>query len=429
MWVEDSFVVDSSSKFHQKALHWAQQFDEICFFNANGISDQWSKFDVCLAVKAKLTFVGNDTNTFERIQHFVNQQPAAPIIPGFFSYDLKNETESLKSRHVDRLGFPSALFFVPEIVIKINEDCVRIFAPSPLSIFNEINNAPVSSLEKVFKGEIRQRWSKEEYLAAFNSMQRHIQQGDIYEVNLCQEFYAEHIEITPFQVYQRLCQVSPAPFSCFFKFRDKFILSASPERFLAKRGKQLISQPIKGTAKRGLTVTEDRQHISALLESKKEIAENVMIVDLVRNDLTRSAVKGTVKADRLFEIQTFQQVHQMVSTITCEKQSEVSDLQAIKNTFPAGSMTGAPKIAAMRLADQIENTRRGIYSGAVGYFMGVDDFDFNVVIRTLLYNSSEGYLSFHTGGAITNQAIGEQEYAECLLKARGVLEALKTSIS
>jgi para-aminobenzoate synthetase component 1 len=430
MWVEDSFVIDSPSRFHQKALQWAQQFDEICLFNSHGIDDEWSNFDVCLAVKAQTTFLSDDVDTFSKIQRFVNLHADAPIIPGFFSYDLKNEIEDLESRHVDHLGFPQAFFFIPEIVIEIKGNSVYITAPQPSLIFNQIQDTSFSvTTPSVFKGQIKQRWSKDAYLKAFTRMQHHIQQGDIYEVNLCQEFYAENVIIDPLHVYQRLSQVSPTPFSCFFKIKEKYILCASPERFLAKRKELLISQPIKGTAKRGATAAEDQVQITSLLDSKKEIAENVMIVDLVRNDLTRSAIKGTVKADRLFEIQTFQQVHQMVSTITCQKHEQTTDLQAIKNTFPAGSMTGAPKIAAMKLCDEIESARRGIYAGSIGYFAGPDCFDFNVVIRTLLYNSSNSYLSFHTGGAITSQAIGEQEYAECLLKAKGILQALDTTLS
>jgi para-aminobenzoate synthetase component 1 len=266
--------------------------------------------------------------------------------------------------------------------------------------------------------------SKPEYLEAFSKLKTHIQRGDIYEVNLCQEFYAEGATIDPLLTYRELNRVSPTPFSTFFKIRDRYILSASPERFLAKRGETLVSQPIKGTAPRGRSPEEDSRIIKELRNNPKEIAENVMIVDLVRNDMTRSAKPGTVAAENKLEVKSYQQVHQLVSTVTCTKNPCISDIEAIKNIFPPGSMTGAPKISAMRLCDSYEASRRGVYSGTVGYFAPNGDFDFNVIIRTILYNKTQKYLSFHTGGAITYSAEAEKEYAECLLKAGAILKTL-----
>ncbi|MFE7088268.1 aminodeoxychorismate synthase component I [Sphingobacterium spiritivorum] len=428
MRIEDIHSIDSSGKFHQKALQWAMQFDEICFFNSNQSADEWSSFDCCLAVKAVSQFVADGTDTFLRAQHFIDQH-SGKFIPGFLSYDLKNEIEDLTTDKADLLQFPLAYFFVPAVVITIKNGSVYIEAEAPEQILKEIVSQQYLPETFKFADTIKARWTKDEYLQAFGRIQSHIQHGDLYEANLCQEFYAEDAFLDPFSVYQQLSEVSPTPFSAFFRMGDHYILSASPERFMAKRGDLLISQPIKGTAPRGATAAEDERIVRQLQDSKKEIAENVMIVDLVRNDLTRSAVKGSVKADRLFEIQSFRQVHQMVSTITCQKSADVTDLEAIKNTFPAGSMTGAPKIAAMKHCEEIENTRRGLYSGAIGYFAQNGDFDFNVVIRTLLYNASSHYISFHTGGAITNQADGEQEYEECLLKAKSLLDALHTSLA
>jgi para-aminobenzoate synthetase component 1 len=205
---------------------------------------------------------------------------------------------------------------------------------------------------------------------------------------------------------------------------NQYIISASPERFLAKRGRQLISQPIKGTAKRSANLAEDEQLKLSLKNHPKEQQENVMIVDLVRNDLTRSAVAGTVKVEELFGIYSFEQVHQMISTVTCLKADDVSDVEAIRNTFPMGSMTGAPKVNAMRLMEKYERSKRGVYSGAVGYFSPDGDFDFNVIIRTILYNAATQYLSFQVGSAITHSADAENEYQECLLKAKAILEVL-----
>jgi para-aminobenzoate synthetase component 1 len=222
----------------------------------------------------------------------------------------------------------------------------------------------------------------------------------------------------------KLNTISPNPFAGFFKLHDKYILSASPERFLAKRGNKLISQPIKGTSKRHENIKDDELSKKELKDHPKELQENVMVVDLVRNDLTKSAKAGTVATEELFGIYSFKQVHQMISTVICELRDDVGPVQAIKNTFPMGSMTGAPKISAMKLMEQFERSKRGVYSGAIGYFSPDDDFDFNVVIRTMLYDAATQYMSFQVGSAITYHADPEKEYEECLLKAQAILEVL-----
>lgn len=427
MRVEDNFVIDSKYNFHQKALQWAAQFDEVAYLHSNEQTDQWSAFDCLIAVQATEQYTSTHQHSLAEVQQFISDHPHT-YIPGFLSYDLKNEIEQLQTHQVDRLDFPLAYFFIPAITIKIIGNTVSISAEKPDEIFRAILALEIKNEAVGFNGQVQTRWTKKEYLTAFSKMQDHIQRGDIYEVNLCQEFYAEQVDLNPLAAFEKLNRISPTPFAAFFKFQDKYILSASPERFLAKRDRQLISQPIKGTAKRGSTDEEDQQIINRMLNSKKEIAENVMIVDLVRNDLTRSAVPKSVKADHLFEIHTFKLVHQMISTITCEISPDVSDIEVIKNTFPAGSMTGAPKIAAMQICDQVEANRRSLYAGSIGYFDPNGNFDFNVVIRTILYNAQNKYLSFQTGGAITIQANAEDEYQECLLKANGMLKVLDTHI-
>ncbi|WP_343557773.1 anthranilate synthase component I family protein [Sphingobacterium sp.] len=426
MRIESFDLLDSKDKFHQKALHWSGQFDEISFFNSNGMSDQWGKFERILAVKALYSFRAEE-NVFDQLDAFLKLHQF-PFIPGFLSYDLKNEIEELQTTGKDQLGFPEAYFFVPAIILRWTDDQVHIEAEDPVKIYQAILNTEIPATAPI-SVQVQSRWTKSEYVKAFENVQAHIQRGDIYEVNLCQEFFAEGADITPVEVYHRLNTISPTPFSSFFKIGHHFIISASPERFLAKRQGKLISQPIKGTAKRGANSVEDQQIIAEMLKSKKEIAENVMIVDLVRNDLTRSALPGTVEATHLFEIQSFEQVHQMISTVTCMQDPKISNVDIFRNTFPAGSMTGAPKIAAMQICDQLEGRKRGIYAGSIGYFDSVhDEFDFNVVIRSLLYNKEKQYLSFHTGGAVTNQAAADQEYQECLLKASAILEALDASL-
>lgn len=422
-----TFDVDKIT-FEAKALCWAQQFEQVCFLQSNGFNDEFSTIDSLLAVQAIDIFEGVGNHTFKSLQHFKAKYSQQWML-GFFGYDLKNEIEDLHTNHPNPLGFSDAYFFVPSTLIKFQQGQVTIEGENPQALFTEISQIKLDTPDnQLYSLQILKRFSKEEYLKAFNTLQAHIRRGDIYEVNLCQEFYAEQAVINPLQVFTTLNTVSPTPFATFFKIADKYILSASPERFLAKRRNTLISQPIKGTAPRGITAEEDTLNIEKLRSNPKEIAENVMIVDLVRNDMTRAAQPGSVAAERRLEVHTFKQVHQLISTITCEQGENIDDIEAIKNIFPPGSMTGAPKISAMHLCDVVEASRRGVYAGTVGYFSPSGDFDFNVVIRTILYNSTEQYLSFHTGGAITIDAIAENEYAECLLKASAIVNTLGATL-
>ncbi|SEM92255.1 para-aminobenzoate synthetase component 1 [bacterium A37T11] len=410
--------------FIKKSLKWASSYDSLCYLDSNGYHDPFGQVNKLIAVGEKVAFNCTGNQTFSRLQDFLDQHPGH-WVPGFLSYDLKNETEDLETRHPDRLHFPEAYFFLPEHLLLFDdkEVCIRTEA-DPHTLIATIEGCSSADGDITFAGEIKQRMDRNEYMKAFNSLQEHIHRGDIYEVNLCQEFYGEQVQIDPLSVYTKLNTISPTPFSCYFKYRDRYILSASPERFLIKQGQQLIAQPIKGTAPRSPDPQEDSLLSKKLRTNGKEIAENMMIVDLVRNDLTRSAAPGTVNTSDLLEVRSYRQVHQLVSTVLCELRAGVKPAEAIRNTFPAGSMTGAPKISAMQLIDRYENSRRGIYSGAIGYFGPEGDFDFNVVIRTILYNATSGYLSFHTGGAITAQAKGEEEYNECFIKAKAILETL-----
>ena len=257
-------------------------------------------------------------------------------------------------------------------------------------------------------------------------MLEHIHRGDIYEANFCMEFYAENAQIEPLEIYQKLNTISEPPFAAYFKNNFQYLLSASPERYLRKEGLKVISQPIKGTARRSFDLEQDEQLKSDLAQNEKERSENIMIVDLVRNDLSQTATKGSVQVEELCQIYTFKQVHQMISTIVSEVENTTSPIEILRTTFPMGSMTGAPKISAMQIIEELEETKRGLYSGAVGYFTPNGDFDFNVVIRSILYNSENQYLSFSVGSAITSQAIPENEYEECLLKAKAMFEVLQS---
>ncbi len=226
-------------------------------------------------------------------------------------------------------------------------------------------------------------------------------------------------------VYRNLNRISKAPFAAFLKYQNKHALCASPERYLKKTKDTLISQPIKGTAKRAASKEEDALIKQQLQNDTKEKAENIMIVDLVRNDLSRIAHKGSVQVEELCKVYSFQQVHQMISTIRAKVPPRTHPVTLLQNTYPMGSMTGAPKVAAMTLIEREEETKRGLYSGSIGYFSPEGDFDFNVVIRSILYNRENRYTSFSVGSAITAQSIPEKEWEECLLKAKAMREVLR----
>jgi para-aminobenzoate synthetase component 1 len=408
--------------FKQKALQWASSYDVFCCLDSNNFNDPYSKFDLLLAVGVKDELITKTGSAFTDLETFRAKHPG--WVTGFVTYDLKNEVEQLTSVNSDSLQFPDLYFFAPKHILLFRNGDIEIISDNPQQVVDAIHSQTAREAKNDYHIQLSSRFSKEEYIDTVIRIKEHINRGDIYVTNFCQEFFAENAHIDPLSVFLKLNTISPNPFAAFFKLKDQYILSASPERFLAKRGNKLISQPIKGTSKRHDDPVKDDQSKANLREHTKELQENVMIVDLVRNDLTKSAKQGTVTTEELFGIYSFKQVHQMISTVACEVKDNISDVEAIKNTFPVGSMTGAPKVSAMQLMEQFERSKRGVYSGAIGYFSPDGDFDFNVVIRTLLYNAANGYLSFQVGSAITYHAEPELEYEECLLKAQAILEVL-----
>ena len=369
----------------------------------------------------------NDRSTFQQLKCYLEQSKWAF---GHLSYDLKNNLqEGLVSNNSDGLDFPDLHFFEPKVLVKISKGMAEVSSSnenllSQITQLNELNSTPNLNDIVSEKPTLQTTLSKEEYLNKIKAIKTRIQKGDVYEVNFCHEFFSKGAEVDPYDLYQSLVNYSPTPFSSFVKMNDKFIICASPERFLKKTGNRLLSQPIKGTIKRGATVLEDEELKKQLKSSSKERSENVMIVDLVRNDLSQIAVDGTVAVDELCGIYTFPQVHQMISTVSCKLKKNIHFVDAIADCFPMGSMTGAPKFKAMQIIEEMEETKRGAYSGSVGYFTPEGDFDFNVVIRSLLYNAETKYLSFSAGGAITVGSDAESEYEEVLLKAKAVFEIL-----
>lgn len=409
----------SDSLLRVHARHWAASFDVCCILDTNAYPDGYGEYDLLIAAGAKESITCTAGTAFNSLKEFYKKN----WVFGFLAYDMKNETEQLGSSNFDGLAFPDLFFFTPEYLLGWKGGTLHILI-GPANLATTILEFPLMT-PGPSSVNIQARLTKQEYIAQVNTIQKHIQKGDCYEVTFCQEFYDSGAVIDPLATYQRLNTISPAPFSAFFKKDQQFIISASPERYLSKRGNKLVSQPIKGTAKRSLKSDEDTLIKEKLKTDLKEQTENVMIVDLVRNDLTRCAVPGTVKVEELFGIYTFPQVHQMISTVSCQIAPELHPVDAIKNTFPMGSMTGAPKIKAMEIIEEVESSRRGVYSGAVGYINPQGNFDFNVVIRTILYNADKKYLSFHTGGAITYSSDPEAEYEECLLKGSAMIKTIK----
>lgn len=354
---------------------------------------------------------------------------------GYVGYDIKNEIEELTSENIDGLGFNDLFFFQPKIVLLFKEDKLNVkYIPSVISpdeVDDIIKRLDVPCINCDFKSPIKHfkaRFTKQEYLNTVNEIKNHIQKGDIYEMNFCQEFYNEEAEIPPAETFVALNRYSPTPFATFLKKGNNYIISASPERFLKKKGDVIVSQPIKGTVARSIDPDEDEMIKQALKNDPKERAENIMIVDLVRNDLSKIAEIGSVNVDELCGVYPFRQLHQMISTISCKLKKEHDFVDVLKATFPMGSMTGAPKVRAMQLIEHFERTKRGLYSGSIGYITPDHNFDMNVVIRTLLYNKDKKYLSFSVGGAITINSDPEKEYQECMLKARAILSTLKAEI-
>lgn len=405
-------------------LTWVNQFNICCFLDNNGYNTKHHSYEWLLAAGATTIFSPSE-NILQSLKDF--SATHTDWLFGHIGYDLKNEIEDLKSRHADNVQFPDIFLFQPQIIIQSNGSSIIIssFRDEPEAIFNAIHVQPVQHNLQTVNIETRPRVSKEEYLNNVELLRRHILRGDCYEINFCMEFFAENACISPLDIYQKLTTISPNPFSCYYKCNDKYLFCASPERFLKKEGDIIISQPIKGTMPRNISDEYiDEINKKHLCESSKDRSENVMVVDLVRNDLSKICKDGSVKVEELFGIYTFPQVHQMISTIKGELKSDVDFADILRATFPMGSMTGAPKKRVMELIEQYEQSKRGIFSGAVGYITPEKDFDFNVVIRSIMYNETRKYLSYKVGSGITFYSNAEQEYQECLLKAEAIKQVL-----
>ena len=408
-------------------LAWASRYEEVAWLDSNHYLQNHGRYQAILAVDAFTAIKTDCRNAFKELNEY--QQVTNDWLFGYLSYDLKNDVEHLSSDNFDGLHFPDLYFFQPKKVFLFTDSEVELqylnLVDDELeSDWEEILSTKISTISASGDIKISLRTTKDAYFEKVAQLKSHIDRGDVYEANFCQEFYANNATIDPIQVFHSLNAISKPPFATFLKLQQHYVLSASPERYLKKEGAVLLSQPIKGTARRMERYQDDLQMVQSLKADPKERSENIMITDLVRNDLSRIAKKGSVLVEELCEVYTFEQVHQLISTIRCLANDGISPTEILEKTFPMGSMTGAPKIRAMQLIEALEDTRRGVYSGAIGYFGPNGDFDFNVVIRSILYNEARKYVSFSVGSAITAKSVIANEYEECLIKAKAMRQVL-----
>ena len=426
------FLIDNPNVFKVQILHWINQFEVCTFLDNHAYESPYAALD-CIAAANTSSCIALDSVNANDVDKFIQTHNGEWIF-AHFNYEYHRITKPNAKPNLT--GFPLAYLYTPAVVIELSGNNVTIQSEyeKPQLIFDQIqlldssfNDTSSAQLKNNTSVTITPRISKSAYLENVDKILALIRRGDFYEINYCQAFEVENIHAGPLNLYIALTDLSPTPFACFYKNDHDYLLCASPERFLQKKGNQLISQPIKGTIKRVLeNDADDQLQLETLQNSTKDKSENVMVVDLVRNDLSRICEQGSVAVSELFGIYSFPQVHQMISTITGKVNDNVSFSEILEATFPMGSMTGAPKKSVMETIDTLEPTRRGLYAGTVGYFNPAGDFDFNVVIRSIFYNSNKRQASYQVGGGITIYSDPEKEYEECLLKATAIKKVLTT---
>ena len=416
------FTVDDIEGFKRKIIHISTHFENSIILNSNYSSND---YDLIFAYGIH-SFLSSNKNSLKKLDDYVSQ--CKDWLFGFFSYDLKNEIEPLKSQNLLCHDLPNVYFFQPKVIITINENTVDLKYVSGIKPFDELNkilNFKYSFKNQSVKNNLELRLKKSDYVKSINKIKEHIRIGDIYELNFCIDYHSNDIIIDPVKSYISLNSQTESPMSAFIKLKSFYLLSSSPERFIKKKNNKIKTQPIKGTIRRENDINNDLRNINYLNNNSKELSENHMIVDLVRNDLSRIAKKGTVTVKELSTLYSFKNVHQLISTVEAEISNSTKISKILESTFPMGSMTGAPKIRSMELIEEFEKTQRGIYSGAVGYITPKKDFDFNVVIRSIIYDSQRNNLNINVGSAITFASDPDQEFNECKLKAEAMISSLK----
>lgn len=341
---------------------------------------------------------------------------------GYFGYGLKNELEKLPDDEKSYINMPDIWFVNFGLILEFCHDSETITAYAKNSdYFAKIpQKTKLGDINPVV-GKISSNMNKRQYLDKVLDIKEAILRGDLYQANLTRKFTGNVKDATAFDIFSRLCNISPSPYAAFLKLGKYSVISSSPERFLYIDDKGNVdTRPIKGSAAR--SKTDDMAAKKALLASEKDRAENLMIVDLCRNDLARACETGSIVVDELFAIETYSTVHHMVSTVRGKKLKNKSTLDVIKAAFPPGSMTGTPKIKAISMCSELEKKARGVYSGALGFLGGDGSTDLSVVIRTIIMQGEK--FEFQVGGAIVHDSIPEKEWEETMVKARGVSQAL-----
>lgn len=403
-------------------LSWADRFSIFCFLNGNGYEQS---FPLVLAVGAKRSLHLQPGSAFSDLKKFYDEQPS--WLFGHLGYQLTAETQGISMKHNGSSFFSPGFFFEPQIIIRVENNYVSILSDTdPQNIRNEISNQEINTATHT-PVAVSSIINQNQYAETLRKVKEHIQKGDCYELNYCRQFFAKAADINPLDLYRALDSLSPNPFSACYRVNGSYCICASPERFILKEGARVFSQPMKGTAPRHSDTVEDARLKAALAESAKNRSENVMIVDLVRNDLSTFARRGSVHVPSVFEVRSYPHVHQMISTITCEVDDAVHWTDIIRNTFPMGSMTGAPKRRVAQLIDEYETGSRELFSGSIGYVDPSGDFDFNVVIRSVFYNRFSSSLTFWAGGGITHKSDIQEEYEETQLKAAAIIWILSGS--
>ena len=418
--------MDDTKEFVKKITFFTKEFSHYCLLDSNSSKynapKKYYQYDMICALDSIKKFTSNE-DSLNKLRAFHTKEK--DWLFGFISYDLKNEIYNITSKNLDCFNNDNLSFFVPRHIFILKGKKLIIESIDAKSHINKLfykikNSTNINKLVPKLKFSARQDMNS--YFEKISLIKSHIQRGDIYEMNFCQEFYKENIDLYIQKLFFDLNKLTRSPFATFLKLDDFNVIGASPERYLLKHKNTILSQPIKGTSKRSKNTKKDAYLVNELLKSEKDISENIMIVDLVRNDLSVTAQKGSVNVDDLCGVYTFSHVHQMISTISSKLDSKNDFIDVIASTFPMGSMTGAPKVKAMELIEKYEETKRGVFSGSVGYVMPNGDFDFNVIIRSLLYDSKQKYLSFSVGGAIVSKSDPKSEYEECLIKAKPIFE-------
>lgn len=421
-----TFSVAEFSEMKYQMLSWCNRFNICSFLDNHHYRLPGNSYE-CLVGCGALSILSVNVGTaLSQLNTWLSEHTGEWTF-GHLGYDLKSETEAVVATHTHHTGFSDLCFFVPQYVFQLSETELKIGSihNDQQEVMQQILSVTITKAEEAPHITVKEKLSREQYIEIIEKIRQHILRGDCYELNYCMEFFAEKSIIDPLQCYQSLTSISPNPFSAFYKVNSSYLLCASPERFLRREGNRLLSQPIKGTIRRDRNDTaEDVVLKEKLFRSDKDRSENVMVVDLVRNDLSRVCKEGTVKVDELFGIYSFPQLYQMISTVSGEVKEKFSFTDILHATFPMGSMTGAPKRKVIQLTEQYEQSGRGLFSGAVGYIAPNGDFDFNVVIRSIFYNEANHYLSYMVGSGITFYSNAEQEYEECLLKADAIRKVL-----